>query len=75
MTQAEYRAWVEFYRNYPFDDLHRYHRPAALISVSIAGGDIAERIEWLSPEPIADGLLGSDAATMKAFGFNPSQKE
>jgi len=72
MSQAEFKQWVNFYRNYPFDDLHRYHRPAALISVSMAGGDVKERIEWLSPEPVPDGLEGSDVATMKAFGFSPT---
>ena len=74
MTQAEYRNWIAFYRNHPFDDLHRYHRPAALVSVSMGGGDVKERIDWLSPEPIADGLGAADAATMKAFGFSGKEK-
>lgn len=72
MTQKEFHTWMEFYRNHPFDDFHRYHRPAALISVSMAGGDIKDRLEWLAPEPIPDGLNEADLATIRAFGFKPS---
>ena len=71
MTQAEFQRWIEFYRAHPFDDLHRYHRPAALISTSMAGGDIQERLQWLAPEPVPDGLNEADLRTMKAFGFRP----
>jgi hypothetical protein len=46
----EFESWRQFYVRWPFDDLHRYHRPAALVSVSMAGGDIAERLEFLQPE-------------------------
>jgi hypothetical protein len=75
MTQAEFQRWIQFYREQPFDDFHRYHRPAALVSVSMAGGDIKERLEWLQPEPIPDGLDRADVATIKAFGFTPKAKE
>ena len=74
MSQAEFQRWIQFYREQPFDDFHRYHRPAALISTSMAGGDIKERLEWLQPEPIPDGLDRADVATMKALGIVPSQK-
>jgi hypothetical protein len=40
----------------------------------MAGGDIKERLEWLQPEPLPDGLNHADAATMKAFGFTPKAK-
>jgi hypothetical protein len=75
MTQAEFQRWIQFYREQPFDDFHRYHRPAALVSVSMAGGDIKERLEWLQPEAIPDGLERADVATIKAFGFTPKAKE
>jgi len=74
MSQAEFHRWIQFYREQPFDDFHRYHRPAALISTSMAGGDIKERLEWLQPEPIPDGLDRADVATIRAFGFNPNAK-
>ena len=75
MTQAEFNNWVAFYRDQPFDDLHRYHRPAALVSVSMGGGDVKERLEWLQPEPVPDGLNQADLVTIKAFGFTPNAKE
>lgn len=75
MTQKEFQQWMQFYRNHPFDDLHRYHRPAALVSISMGGGDIKERLEWLAPEPIPDGLDVADLNTIKAFGFKPSMKD
>lgn len=49
MTMAEFRAWQEFYSMLPFDDLHRHYRPAALVSASLAGGKLDERLEWLAP--------------------------
>lgn len=33
----------------PFDDLHRFHRPAALIVSSMNGAEIEPLIEWLHP--------------------------
>lgn len=39
MTVRELRSWRRFYRERPFDDLHRFHRPAALIAHSFGGGD------------------------------------
>lgn len=76
MTQREFDAWVDFYRQYPFDDLHRFHRPAALVSSSM-GGRLQERLDWLAPQPI-DPLLESfdDAArrTITALGVLPTMK-
>ena len=69
MPQAEFLAWVEFYRMYPFDDLHRFHRPAALVATSFGGGDINPRLEWLHPEPSTINMSDADLNTMKAFGF------
>lgn len=51
MSRKEFLAWMDFYRLYPFDDLHRYHRPAALISTSMTGGDVRDRLSWLFPLP------------------------
>lgn len=74
MTQREFNGWIEYYKNFPFDDLHRYHRPAALISVCMNGGDFAERINFLQPEMVPEGLSDADIRTMKAFGIKPSMK-
>lgn len=43
MTQREFESWRQFYRLRPFDDLHRFHRPATVIAHSLAGGDGIER--------------------------------
>jgi hypothetical protein len=72
MTQAEFQAWGEFYRLFPFDDLHRYHRPAALIA-SRHGGALPPLLEWLQPNPSAvqvpDGNWSeADLRTFKALG-------
>lgn len=70
MTQAEFASWIEFYRLAPFDDLHRFHRPAALVSQSLGGGDLAARLEWLQPQPEADhDMSDADRNTLRAFGI------
>lgn len=71
MTQAEFVQWREFYRRYPFDDFHRFHRPAALVAGAFGGGDMTARLEWLQP-PVWDGDYSeADMNTFKAFGFKP----
>ena len=77
MSQREFTGWMDFYRAHPFDDLHRFHRPAALIAQSMAGGDIAPRLNWLAPQPPDPALEGFDEAdrnTLAAFGLRPPQK-
>ena len=48
MSVPEFVRWMQYYKRNPFDDLHRYHRPAALISVSMGGGDFVERMDFLN---------------------------
>ena len=74
MTEVEYRSWVEFYRMSPFDDLHRFHRPAALISRSFSGGDVSDLLEWLQPRPDTKDWNQSDLNTFKALGIKPPSK-
>lgn len=80
MSRQEFLAWVEYHRAFPFDDLHRYHRPAALISHAAAGGTTTDqlraRLGWLSPEPEgpAQTYTEADLATFAAFGFKPPGK-
>lgn len=68
ITEREFLSWVAFYRACPFDDRHRYHRPAALIAHSMGGADIAQLMDWLQPEPLPDGLSAVDMSMLKAFG-------
>jgi hypothetical protein len=75
MTVPEFQAWVEFYKQNPFDDYHRYYRPAAHIAHSMAGGDIDLRLAWLERRPAApSGYSDADLATMRAFGVKPPTK-
>jgi hypothetical protein len=75
MSQEEWDSWLSFYRAYPFDDFHRYHRPAALVAHSMGGGDISKKLEWLQPEPIPEGMTLADFETMKAFGITPETRD
>lgn len=74
MTQAEFNYWLVFYRLYPFDDLHRFHRPAALIG-SAMNGDLSEKLDWLQPDPRNDKLQGNELETLRAFGFKGKQRK
>lgn len=74
MPQAEFMSWVQFYRLFPFDDFHRFHRPAALIGASM-GGDVKSKLEWLAPEPVPEGYSQADLNTFKAFGFKPPERK
>ena len=70
MPQSEFEAWIEFYRLFPFDDFHRFHRPAALVAGALGGGDMKARLEWLQPDSVNDGLTDADMTTLKTFGFS-----
>ena len=69
MSQREFRDWIQFYRAHPFDDLHRYHRPAALVAQMIGGGDIQDKLDWLHPPEWQEELSSADVQTMRAFGI------
>jgi hypothetical protein len=62
--------WIEFYKLYPFDDYHRFYRPAALVASAIGSGtDIQTRLNWLQPDKSTFGLNDADMNTLKAFGY------
>lgn len=81
MSRQEFLDWREYHRLFPFDDLHRYHRPAALISHAAAGGGTTEqlnqRLRWLQPEPemgdtpAPGAYTAADLATFAAFRIKP----
>ena len=73
MSQAEFQRWFDFYQMHPFDDLHRYHRPAALVARTMAGGDIESMLEWLHPQYNDDKdseFSEADLKTFKALGMD-----
>jgi len=67
MEQAEFDRWRHFYVQQPFDDLHRFHRPAALVAAAF-GGDLKAGVEFLT-RPIQTAEESADEATLKAFGL------
>ena len=77
MSHREFESWKEFYRLRPFDDLHRYHRPAAVVAHSMGGGgEIGKTIDLLVNESktiaeLEQAMEGefseADKATMRAL--------
>lgn len=85
ITPREFESWVEFYKLFPFDDRHRFHRPAAFVADTVAvsmGGSraqqFAQRMEFLSPEPKLTpepgGFSRVDLSIMDALGIKPRAK-
>lgn len=68
MSRREFEWWCEFYRLFPFDDLHRFHRPAAMIAAAF-GGELQKRLEFLQPDPSTADLGEVDMQALRAFGF------
>lgn len=77
MGMDEYHAWARFYARYPFDDFHRYQRPAALVAQTIGGGEMDVKLDWLAqrddhPTPWMSAQFSeADMKTFKAFGVKP----
>lgn len=73
MSQREFLAWADYYRRWPFDDFHRFHRPAALIASALCGGgpEVMEaRLEWLQPgQRFTDNHTDADRDLFKAAGI------
>lgn len=71
MSEAEFQDWVDYFTAHPFDDYHRYHRPAALIatSASMGGGDVQDRLDWLAPDPTQGGEQTADDQLYAAAGI------
>lgn len=72
MSQVEFQRWFDFYQMHPFDDLHRYHRPAALVAKSMCGAEIEDMLEWLHPQYNEQDSEYSEAdlKTFKALGMS-----
>ena len=82
MSHRELLSWKEFYRMRPFDDLHRYHRPAAVVASSLGGSkDIGKTIDLLVNDrqtiaqlekAMSSGRFSdADMATFAALGMKP----
>lgn len=83
MTQRELLSWEAFYREHPFSDSHRYHRPAALVSQSMSGGDMGGKLDWLRGQYkqqhvapiIAGNFSDADLRTFAALGLEVPQRD
>lgn len=72
MTVAEFQSWQEYYAEAPFDDHHRFHRPAALVSLSMSGGTAKDKFDFLVPPWTGGaGYSQADLNTFAAFGVEP----
>lgn len=69
MTHPEFLGWADFFERHPFDDKHRYHRPATAVAASIQGGGHAV-YDWLT-QPLNDNYSNADLRTLAAFGLKP----
>ena len=70
MSEVEFESWQAYYAESPFDDMHRYHRPAAYQAASFNGADFKDVLKFLvnAYEPtINDGLSDIDRSILKAF--------
>lgn len=70
MSAVEFEHWQAYYAHSPFDDLHRYHRPAACQVSSFNGADFKDVVNFLvnTYEPVInDGLSDIDRSILKAF--------
>lgn len=67
MSAAEFERWCDYYRIAPFDDRHRYHRPAALIASRNSRSPVEDLIDWLQPPDMPT----EDLSVFKALGVRP----
>ena len=69
MSRSEFIRWQAFYALFPFDDLHRYHRPAVLVASAMSGDTdtMRDRLQWLQPDPRTEGMSDADLNTFRAF--------
>lgn len=68
ISKPEFIAWVQFYKQQPFDDFHRFHRPAALIASSMGGTEIDKLLDFLQP-PARIQFTDLDLQVFETFGY------
>ena len=67
LTPEELASWRQFYTRWPFDDFHRYHRPAALVCASMSG-EIEAALDWLQPPTVQH--TSADRDLFRAAGIS-----
>ncbi len=74
MTVPEFLAWIEFFKQNPFDDYHRFYRPAAMVAHSMSGADLDDLLGWLERRP-APNISAVEQNMLKALGMKPPRKD
>lgn len=76
MSEQEFRRWVRFYRQQPFDDIHRYYRPAVLQASAFGGGDMAAMMDFLLNKEVVQEAESEDVglSVFRAFGVVPPKQ-
>lgn len=69
MSREEFERWWHHYQDQPFDDLHRYQRPAAWLAMSMNGVEPRDSLKWLSGKRLSEASNDSDTTTLAAFGL------
>lgn len=78
MKPSELARWHQFYLRQPFDDYHRYARPAALVGHLASGSNpfsgaapapLLELLQWLAPDGSSDEMTEADMNTLRAMGY------
>ncbi len=60
MSYLEFLRWQQFYLEQPFDDIHLYLRPAALIACSMSGADFSDTMDILLNSQVIDEAANDD---------------
>ncbi len=71
MSQREFERWKHFYERFPFDDVHRYQRPAALIAKTMTKTEMPQLLDWLG-RPLVVDQADIETKTLAALGFKRS---
>lgn len=68
MSAAEFVRWCSYYRQSPFDDRHRYMRPAALIAAGVYRSKKGPEyfLDYLQPRESSYSSV--DESVFRAFG-------
>ena len=73
ITNREFLDWIAFYKNFPFDVHHRYHRPASMIFSEGKHERFETGLEFLdagstvSPELNMEGLSEADLSIIRTL--------
>jgi len=71
MSTRELNGWIDYFNRHPFDDLHRYHRPA-LADTLIRGGVAFDGvIDWMQGDTTEKASESTaDENTLRALGLS-----